>query len=221
MVQTPEEQKASRQKHYLKHHEELLAYKRDYRSKNLEKLKSAERKYRLEHKDVRNEYSREYRMKNPERLITNDKAYRKKNREKINAYTREYRARDTEAVRVWKARDKVRKRKYFLEHRDHVQSLEKGRTAWFYDLKRTLKCAVCGQSFPDCPDIIDFHHIKGKESAKNRIGSMVTGKEPKARILVEVEKCIPLCANCHRKVHYLARQRKKGKGLVPAPKPSD
>jgi len=220
MVQTPEERSASRRKHYEKHHEELLAYKRGYRARNLGKLKSDERKYRLEHKDVRNEYSREYRKRDPLKVKASNKAYREKNREKINAYIREYRTRDTDAVRVMKAREKIQKRKYFLEHRDHLQILERGRTAWFYDLKRTMKCAVCGQSFPDCPDIIDFHHIKGKDRGVNRIGSMVSGKKNKALILAEIEKCTPLCANCHRKVHYLARQRKKGKSSVLALKPS-
>jgi len=47
--------------------------------------------------------------------------------------------------------------------------------------------------------VLDFHHIKGKDftiSEKVREGcSLDTIKK-------EIEKCILVCANCHREIHY-------------------
>jgi hypothetical protein len=205
MAITPKETKYDR-RYYLKHREERIAQAREYRSKHPEKMKEYDRRYKQKHREELRPYHdkwlREYR--------TGDSEKAKACRERKNAHQRAYRSGDSEEAKAFREREKVRKRKYFLEKHDHVETLRKNKIAWFYDLKRTMKCAVCGQSFPDCPDIIDFHHIKGKESGKDRIGSMVTGKAPKARILAEIEKCTPLCSNCHRKVHYLIKQRRKG-----------
>lgn len=96
------------------------------------------------------------------------------------------------------------------EHREanrhHITAYKKRQEASLRDYKRTLKCSMCGQSFPDCPAVIEFHHLDGDDKFSG-IGRM--GTVSKARLEAEVAKCIPLCANCHRKVHYLERQRKK------------
>jgi len=220
-----EKDKERRHQYYLKHREETIATNREWRAKNPEKRKEQYRRHNQKRlQELRTgdpEKAKAYREHENARM----RAYRSggsekasASRERHNAHARAYRSGDSEMANAYRERQKVRHRKYFLEHRDHVEDLRKGRIAWFYDLKKSLKCAVCGQSFPDCPDIIDFHHVKGKESGMNRIGSMVTGKAPKERILAEIEKCTPLCSNCHRKVHYLIKQRKKGKGSAPVPK---
>ena len=61
-------------------------------------------------------------------------------------------------------------------------------------------CSRCGYS--KCPDALEFHHpnddklVSVAESA--RLHSLKTLKK-------EVEKCILLCANCHREEHYNTR----------------
>lgn len=64
---------------------------------------------------------------------------------------------------------------------------------WFYTLK--TPCIVCGESEPVC---IDFHHPNPNEKdftiGKHRSRSRETLKH-------EIDKCVCLCANCHRKVH--------------------
>lgn len=61
------------------------------------------------------------------------------------------------------------------------------------NFKLKHKCCICGESDPCC---LDFHHIRDK---KFEIGHSadVTVKN----LLSEMEKCIILCSNCHRKVH--------------------
>lgn len=59
------------------------------------------------------------------------------------------------------------------------------------------KCSDCGGVFPPC--CYDFHHIdpstKSFEIAPRLDGNFET-------ILKEAEKCIMICANCHRIRHY-------------------
>ena len=52
--------------------------------------------------------------------------------------------------------------------------------------------------------LIDFHHINPAE--KNF--TISENSHAKFEILLkEIEKCIPLCANCHREFHYLEKEQ--------------
>ncbi len=52
----------------------------------------------------------------------------------------------------------------------------------------------------NCPEkepcALDFHHVRDKEFEV----SLMRGRNEK-KILEEIDKCVVLCANCHRKVH--------------------
>lgn len=59
------------------------------------------------------------------------------------------------------------------------------------------KCETCGYS--KCVDALDFHHLDPNEkdfgiAAKGYTRSWKKVKE-------ELDKCIMLCANCHREIH--------------------
>lgn len=68
---------------------------------------------------------------------------------------------------------------------------------WYILFKQTLKCSNCPENHPAC---LEFHHKNPKEKSFN-ISSMI-GRLSKKKILEEVKKCIVLCSNCHRKLHY-------------------
>jgi 5-methylcytosine-specific restriction endonuclease McrA len=59
------------------------------------------------------------------------------------------------------------------------------------------KCTSCG--YDKCISALDFHHINPKEK-EFQIGKHLQYKY--VRLLREAEKCILLCANCHRELHY-------------------
>jgi transcription elongation factor Elf1 len=68
----------------------------------------------------------------------------------------------------------------------------------FYKYKKTLRCIVCGENESAC---LDFHHVdpSNKDMA---VGAMLSDQGPSLRRLMqEVDKCVVLCANCHRKHH--------------------
>lgn len=71
--------------------------------------------------------------------------------------------------------------------------------AWFAELKATYACAKCGMRDPDC---IHFHHRDPatKSFTVSDVASLANAS--RARILAELRKCDPLCANCHAKLHW-------------------
>lgn len=66
------------------------------------------------------------------------------------------------------------------------------------DFKKDKCCSKCGESHPAC---LNFHHID--ESLKRyNISEMKRTTYSIKTIKIEIEKCIILCANCHRKLHW-------------------
>jgi len=75
----------------------------------------------------------------------------------------------------------------------------KRRRDWFIELKSKLKCEVCGENHIAC---LDFHH---KNPSEKEITVSLAAMYSKTKVLNEIEKCIVLCANCHRKLHYKSK----------------
>lgn len=78
------------------------------------------------------------------------------------------------------------------ERQDYIQEKVK----WLKGIKQNLKCA-CGENHPAC---LDFHHSNSK-TKEFSIASKIRNYS-KERILKEINKCIVLCSNCHRKLHW-------------------
>lgn len=64
------------------------------------------------------------------------------------------------------------------------------------ELKNELKCCVCGENEPAC---LDFHHTDPSE--KEYTISTIVHTHSWEKIVNEINKCVVLCSNCHRKVH--------------------
>ena len=58
------------------------------------------------------------------------------------------------------------------------------------------KCSVCG--YDRCIGAIEFHHFNAgeKDFEVSKMSSF-----SKEKIISELEKCLMLCANCHREIH--------------------
>ena len=59
-------------------------------------------------------------------------------------------------------------------------------------------CVRCGETHPGC---LDFHH-KDPALKDFTIGRAISNNYSLPRIRFEMEKCIVLCANCHRIEHW-------------------
>ncbi len=73
---------------------------------------------------------------------------------------------------------------------------------WFVELKKTLKCIICGE---DTWYMLDFHHRDPKEKEMD-LSIAVCHAWSKKRILKEVAKCDIYCANHHRELHWKEKQ---------------
>jgi len=101
---------------------------------------------------------------------------------------------------VCKVCQRVYKTKYYLNNKEthytrNKRQLDKIKK-FIQEYKDSVACVLCGESENCC---IDFHHIDENTKEYN-IGNMAKYGSI-SKILGELEKCVPLCANCHRKVH--------------------
>jgi len=102
---------------------------------------------------------------------------------------------------VRKAYHKEQGRKHYLANKEKVMARSKitrtvGKARWD-TFKRTLKCTKCEQNHPAA---LDFHHVDPSE--KENIVSNLVSSGRFAAAMEELQKCIVLCANCHRIHHY-------------------
>lgn len=87
-------------------------------------------------------------------------------------------------------------------HNGYVKQKYQERKESIDDLKSSLKCAKCGDSRFY---VLDFHHKDPKEK-DNTIARLTANQASEERLSQELQKCICLCANCHREFHYLENQ---------------
>jgi predicted HNH restriction endonuclease len=105
-----------------------------------------------------------------------------------------------EAVR--KAKQKVYARKWYESNRRKVinnsrEARDKNRTEWIA-YKSKQRCSHCRKTHPA---IIDFHHLI--KEGKRSVNKLAVRQRNIAEAIREAEeKCIPLCANCHRVLHW-------------------
>lgn len=119
-------------------------------------------------------------------------------------------------LHVRKAKQREYSRRWYLSNKEATgESVAKRkrrlRTEWF-EYKAKQKCAKCGFSHPAA---IDFHHVvKQHKRSVNYLAAKL--QNIRAAIHEAEEKCIPLCSNCHRILHWQEHQciksRRKKKG---------
>lgn len=72
----------------------------------------------------------------------------------------------------------------------------------YQSLKSDLFCSVCG--YDKCIEALEFHHIDPTQ--KDYYISYLVEKGSVNKLKEELKKCIVLCSNCHRELHYNERQ---------------
>ena len=84
-------------------------------------------------------------------------------------------------------------------HKQYVNGQYEKKKIFLQDYKSSIGCQKCGEKRGCC---LDFHHID--PSIKDEtIARMTSNKSDLQEIMKETEKCVVLCANCHREFHFL------------------
>ena len=100
--------------------------------------------------------------------------------------------------------DNERRRKYYKDNKSHPRFRRYAKQRritekkWWIEYKSTLKCSKCPENHPGC---LDFHHLDGT-TKEFGIASRLGSTYKREGILEEIDKCIVLCSNCHRKLHW-------------------
>ena len=93
-------------------------------------------------------------------------------------------------------------RKFYKENKEYYSLKNKKYREqyrnWLNEIKLGLSCVECGESHVAT---LDFHHKAGSKKDFNIARSRSLGQD-KTVTLNEIKKCVVLCANCHRKLHY-------------------
>jgi hypothetical protein len=115
------------------------------------------------------------------------------------------------ATAEWKHVNRDRLCKYRRDHytrnarayKDRAISRRAELVRWYLELRQGKVCSSCGEDHPAC---IDFHH-RDENKKELDVSKAVRYGWSKERILKEVVKCDVLCANCHRKLHWMVRHQ--------------
>ena len=67
------------------------------------------------------------------------------------------------------------------------------------ELKAQNKCAKCGEYRGY---VLDYHHLDPTQK-ENTVARLVSNNFKLDKVYQEIDKCVLLCANCHREFHYL------------------
>ena len=82
-------------------------------------------------------------------------------------------------------------------YRNYIRKAKKKKSSWFTALKASLSCEVCKENrWPT----LDFHH-RDPTKKDISISKAIQDCWSQKKVLEEIDKCIVLCANCHRIEH--------------------
>ena len=102
---------------------------------------------------------------------------------------------------IRKAKHKEYSEKWYAKNKQRVADKNKVRKknqrARWAAYKATKSCIKCNAKHPA---IIDFHHVIREN--KQAIPSLINARRYTAAIREAEDKCVPLCANCHRILHW-------------------
>jgi len=128
---------------------------------------------------------REYYLKNRDSDILASMSWRKNNPEKAKlSLKRFYEKHPNKAKEYGKKRYNIARNKW-------IELLSK---------HNYTTCKICGFNKDFCA--IDLHHVNGNKD-KVKVSMFFQGKITEERLNHILTECIPLCANCHRMIHYL------------------
>ena len=190
----------------------------DFRSSSKRRVYCSDDCFENAQKDKRRKYSREnkeeiykrrtickycgnkFNMKKlKERCCGGDDCIIKKQKEQKSKY---YNKNIKKSAQRNKEKDAENSRNYRRTHSEEINKRKRSRMKekreWLDSLKKESKCSKCGEERWFC---LEYHHI---DPSKKKFGIAVSVSigYGKKRILEEIKKCIVLCANCHRKLHW-------------------
>jgi 5-methylcytosine-specific restriction endonuclease McrA len=101
--------------------------------------------------------------------------------------------------------------KYRAITKNAQQRMRDRRRQLFFDMKKELACVYCGY---DNPLALEYDHIDPSSKCGNP-ANMQTNGTAMHKILEELEKCRPVCCNCHNIKTILDGRKLQGVDIEP------
>ena len=117
---------------------------------------------------------------------------KEKSREKSKLYYQAHKSEVIKRTKEWGRNNKEKRRKM-------VQDMRERRRIEVQEYKTSMGCFICGEKDPAC---LDFHHLDSSEK-KDNVAELLLSRK---RMEEEIKKCIVLCSNCHRKLHFYGEE---------------
>lgn len=100
-------------------------------------------------------------------------------------------------VKLYKQKHYSENKSYYIEKAKAYR--QKGREN-LNEYKSNLICSICGE---DRWWLLDFHHTNPDEK-ETSIANLI---DAPIKLEQELQKCIVVCSNCHRDIHYKMRNK--------------
>ena len=92
---------------------------------------------------------------------------------------------------------KIKKRK-----KDEVsfdRDLKNAKIKYVNNFKRARTCVICGEASSCC---LEFHHLDKRNKLFTISSAICNIKINMKSLKAEIRKCVIICSNCHKKLHY-------------------
>lgn len=97
---------------------------------------------------------------------------------------------------------RARNRKHYDKNKtSYIESAmrwKREKRKWWEGYKKQFKCIRCGE---DKPWRLAFHHLDPSEK-EDAISAMISANRSVENIVTEINKCVPVCHNCHSDIHH-------------------
>ena len=174
--------------------EEIAIKKKQYREDNKEEIAIKARQHYLDNKEGILAYQKKYNTTNREERAAKAKKYYLNTKEERLAYKKQYYQANKEEILV-------KHRQYHRDNRGEILAQSKAQRAERSRMIFEYKgggCSHCKLREPDHLELYDYHHTD-PSTKLHGIATILLG--PLERLMSEVDKCLLLCAHCHRKEH--------------------
>lgn len=96
----------------------------------------------------------------------------------------------------WKEKTGYKRKKPKKETRKKWMSTQRKKRRDFSNSFKT-KCFSCGEKDPA---VLDWHHLDPLEKTAG-VAQLISRCRSKKAIKAEIDKCVCVCSNCHRRIH--------------------
>jgi len=83
------------------------------------------------------------------------------------------------------------------KYKSRCQIRRKERKKWYQEIMKDKSCKYCPENSIEC---LDWHHID-PSTKKSEVCKLLNQFRSFKSVLEEMNKCIVVCSNCHRKIH--------------------